>query len=254
VAKQNIYDDPDFFAGYRNLRDNLVALHENVVQPMLPGILPGLEGKRVVDLGCGEGFFCRQAREKGAVHVIGIDPSERMLEVARERTADPEIEYIQAFAEDALVAPESVDVVVSILALHYVANHEQVLRAVAQWLVAGGIFVLIVEHPVSTAQDPWVGYTMDGDVETAWLLSNYFDEGKREQEWYIPGVVKYHRKTDTTVNALIGAGFEIEYLSEPAPTKEVVEEHPRSRGDLIRPGLLGVRARKGPAPHSANPS
>jgi SAM-dependent methyltransferase len=253
MARQNIYDDPEFFAGYRNLRDNLVALHENVVQPMLLGIVPDLHGKEVVDLGCGEGFFCRLARSQGAAHVTGIDPSEKMLAVARDRTADDNITYVRAFAEDAEIAPGTVDVVVSILALHYVADFDEVVASVCDWLRPDGEFVAIVEHPVATASDPWEGYTMDGDKETAWILTHYFDEGIREQEWYIPGVIKYHRRLDTMVNSLIAHGLAIEQLAEPCPAPEIVEEHPRSRGDSIRPGVLGIRARKPPA-RFANPS
>jgi SAM-dependent methyltransferase len=244
MAKQNVYDDPEFFAGYRNLRDNLVGLHENVIQTMLPEIVPDLDGNRVVDLGCGEGFFCRFARLQGAAHVTGIDPSEKMLAAARERTEDDGITYIQAFAEEAEVEPETIDVVVSILALHYVEDFDGALTSVRDWLVPGGRFVMIVEHPVATAPDPGSGYTMKGDAEEAWLLTDYFDEGVREQEWYVPGVIKYHRKLATMVNSLIGLGFLIERVSEPSPTPEVVAEHPRSRGDSIRPGVLGIRARK----------
>jgi SAM-dependent methyltransferase len=244
VAKQNVYDNPDFFAGYRNLRDNLVALHENVIQPMVPAIVPDAAGKRVVDLGCGEGFYCRIARAQGARHVVGIDPSEKMLAVAAERTDDDGITYVQAFAEDAQVAPSSADLVVSILALHYVEDFDGVVASVWEWLRPRGEFVLIVEHPVATAPDPSAGYTMSGEIEQAWLLSGYFDEGKREAEWYIPGVIKYHRRIDTMINALIRQGFRIEQMLEPTPSREVAAEHPRSRGDTVRPGVLGVRVRK----------
>lgn len=253
MARQNIYDDPQFFAGYRNLRDNLVALHENVIQPMLPVIVPDARGKRVVDLGCGEGFYCRIARDQGAAHVIGVDPSEKMLAVARERTPGEGIEYIQAFAEDAHLEPNAADLVVSILALHYVEDFDGVLTSVWTWLRSGGEFVMIVEHPVMTAPDPWEGFAMDGEDERAWLLTHYFDEGRREMEWYIPGVIKYHRRMDTMVNALIAHGFAIEQMLEPTPTRKVAAQHRRSRGDLIRPGVLGVRVVK-PDFHFANPS
>jgi SAM-dependent methyltransferase len=176
-----------------------------------------------------------------------------MLSVARERTADDNITYIQAFAEDAEVAPETVDVVVSILALHYVADFDGVVASVRDWLKPEGEFVAIVEHPVATASDPWEGYTMDGDEEIAWLLTHYFEEGRREREWYVPGVIKYHRRLDTIVNSLIRHGLVIEQLAEPCPRPEVVAEHPRSRGDSIRPGILGIRARK-PTPRFANPA
>lgn len=254
MAKQNVYDDPDFFAGYRNLRENLVALHENVIQPMVPVIVPNAAGKRVVDLGCGEGFYCRIARDQGASHVLGIDPSEKMLTVAKERTSGDGIEYVQAFAEDAQVEPGSADLVVTILTLHYVEDFVGVVRSVWNWLKRPGEFVMIVEHPVATAPDPWQGYTtVEGGVEQAWLLTHYFDEGEREVEWYIPGVIKYHRRIDTMINVLIAEGFVIEQVLEPTPSSQVVVEHPRSRGDRIRPGVLGVRALK-PAVHFANPS
>lgn len=244
MARQNVYDDPEFFAGYRNLRDNLIALHENVIQPMVPAIIPNAAARRVVDLGCGEGFYCRIARDQGAAYVLGIDPSEKMLAVARQRTTGDGIEYEQAFAEDAEVESDSTDLVVSILALHYVEDLESVLQSIWNWLRREGEFVMIVEHPVATAPDPWEGYTMDGDEEQAWLLTHYFDEGERRVEWYIPGVIKYHRRIDTMANALIKQGFVIEQVLEPTPTPEVVAEHPRSRGDSIRPGVLGIRVRK----------
>ena len=254
VARQNVYDNPDFFAGYRNLRENLVALHENVIQPMVPVIVPNAAQKRVVDLGCGEGFYCRLARDQGATHVLGVDPSEKMLAVARERAGGDGIEYVQAFAEDAQVELGSVDLVVTILALHYVEDFIGVVGSVWNWLKRPGEFVMIVEHPVATAPNPGEGYTTDeGGVEQAWLLTVYFHEGAREVEWYIPGVIKYHRRIDTMLNALIGQGFVIEQVLEPTPSPQAVAEHPRSLGDSIRPSVLGVRASK-PAAHFANPS
>jgi SAM-dependent methyltransferase len=154
MTRQNVYDNPEFFAGYRNLRDNLIALHENVIQPMIPVIVPNAAGKRVVDLGCGEGFYCRIARGQGAAHVVGVDPSEKMLAVARERTTGPGIDYVRAFAEDAHIEQGSVDLVVTILALHYIEDFSGVVRSVWTWLRPGGEFVMIVEHPVATAPDP----------------------------------------------------------------------------------------------------
>jgi SAM-dependent methyltransferase len=247
MARQNIYDDPAFFDGYRNLRENLIGLHENVIRPMLPTLVPALAGQRVVDLGCGEGWFCRIAMTQGAASVIGIDPSERMLELARERTTDRSISYARAFAEDAQVPAESVDVVVSILALHYVADFARVVESIARWLVPGGVFVAVVEHPVATSQDPHDGFTMEGDVKVAWPVNHYFDEGERKTEWYVDGVVKYHRRVDTTLNTIIAAGLEIMRVSEPAPTKEDACKHARSRGGVISPDVLGIRARKKPS-------
>src|SRR5215472_6067485 len=91
---QNIYDDPKFFEGYERLRQSRAGLNEVLEQPALRSVLPAsLAGMRVLDLGCGFGDFAREARREGALLVVGIDPSRRMLERAIALTQDPAIEY-----------------------------------------------------------------------------------------------------------------------------------------------------------------
>jgi SAM-dependent methyltransferase len=239
-----VYDDPTFFAAYRDLRDKGVGLHETVLASALRDLLPDLGGRRVVDLGCGDGFLCRLARRLGAADVVGIDPSERMLALAAERTDDAQITYVRAFAEDAERPDHSADVVGSLLALHYVEDFACVVENVARWLVPGGVFVFVVEHPVATAPKPRDEFLLADEVEVAWPLHHYFDEGVREHDWLVPGVVRYHRPLATLLNACLDAGFAIERLAEPAPAPETVARNPRSRGDVIRPSVLGVRARR----------
>lgn len=119
--RQNLYDDPRFFTEYARMRGQTRGLHELLILPCLPDLVPDLAGKRVLDLGCGDGWFCRYAADAGARSVIGVDPSVRMLAQARERTNDARISYVNSFVEDVAFADASADVVVSILALHYVA-------------------------------------------------------------------------------------------------------------------------------------
>src|SRR5262249_3005936 len=150
--RQNVYDDPRFFGEYARMREQARGLHEAVVVPALPDLLPDLTGKRGVDLGCGDGWFCRYAAAAGARAVVGVASSEGMLEVCRERTGDIRISYVRAFAEEVEFPAASVDVVVSVLALHYVADLDPVLAAIAGWLDCRGSFVKIVEHPIFTSE------------------------------------------------------------------------------------------------------
>ncbi|MGH8430161.1 MAG: class I SAM-dependent methyltransferase, partial [Solimonas sp.] len=83
---QNIYDDDAFFAGYSKLPRSVDGLDAAPEWPALQAMLPALEGRHVIDLGCGFGWFCRLAREAGAAHVLGLDVSENMLARARETT------------------------------------------------------------------------------------------------------------------------------------------------------------------------
>lgn len=60
---QNIYDDPDFFAGYKQLRTQGTGLNDVLELPALLSLLPTtLKDLRVLYLGCGSGDFARKAR------------------------------------------------------------------------------------------------------------------------------------------------------------------------------------------------
>jgi SAM-dependent methyltransferase len=149
---QNIYDDPDFFAGYAELRRTESGWNAAVEQPALQSLLPpSLQGIEVLDLGCGFGDLARFARRQGARHVTAVDISTRMLAVARAATVDGQIEYIEAAIETFDMGVGAFDLVVSSLALHYVENYGAVVEAVARALRPGSRFVFSVEHPIATA-------------------------------------------------------------------------------------------------------
>jgi SAM-dependent methyltransferase len=240
--RQNVYDDPRFFGEYARMRERARGLHEAVIVPWLPELLPDLTGKKVVDLRCGDGWFCRYAAGAGARAVVGVDPSSRMLELARERTSDVRISYRHAFAEDVEFPPASADVVVSILALHYVADLDPVLAGIAGWLDHGGALVEIVEHPIFTSQHERSGWMTVQGRHAAWPVSDYFDEGARTTTWFVDGVVRYHRTLATIVNAIRGVGLTIDQVAEPRSTPAAVESTPEWADELVRPAILGIRA------------
>jgi SAM-dependent methyltransferase len=135
MTTQNIYDDPDFFAGYAKLPRSEHGLGIVYEWPAFQRLLPAsLADNRVLDLGCGLGYFAREARARGARQVIGVDLSERMLEEARRRTDDAGIDYVRASLEEFATEPGSFDLVVSSLALHYIADYAGLARRVATWL------------------------------------------------------------------------------------------------------------------------
>src|SRR5580700_11438611 len=112
---QNIYDDPQFFEGYGRLPRSVEGLDGAPEWPALRALLPDLYGRKVLDLGCGYGWFCRWAREAGAAKVVGIDVSEKMLARARADTRDGAITYERADLESVELPPEAFDLVYSSL-------------------------------------------------------------------------------------------------------------------------------------------
>ena len=69
-------------------------------------------------------------------------------------------------------------------------------------------------------------------------------EGERRTDWFAKGVLKHHRTLGTTLNTLIGAGFELRRVEEFAPTREQIEQLPELAEELERPMMLLVAARK----------
>jgi SAM-dependent methyltransferase len=227
------------------MRGRRTGLHEAVVEPSLPRLLPDLAGKRVVDRGCGDGWLCRYAVERGAASAVGVDGSARMLELARARTSDARVEYVRADLEDVDLPARSYELVASVLALHYLLDLEPLVRRAAAWLVPGGAFVAIVEHPMTTAQLPKRGWLVEDGRHVAWPVDHYTDEGPRAETWFVDGVVKVHRTVSTILGAFLSAGLLIDRVDEPRPPEAVLAAHPEHRDELIRPSLLAVRAVRG---------
>ncbi len=245
--KQNIYDNPDFFAGYAALRRHEGGLNAALEWPALHSLLPPLAGLAVLDLGCGFGKWSRLMREQGAASVVGIDISTRMLERARAENALGGITYLNRPIEDAAFDPESFDLVTSSLALHYVERFDLVCRNVARWLRPGGMFVLSVEHPIMTAHpDNLEGWCLDAaGTRRHWAVDHYRDEGVRHTRWFVDDVIKYHRTVETYVNSLLDSGLAIARLLEPEGTPEFVRGRPELLDERRRPPFLLMAARKG---------
>ena len=248
-APQNIYDNPDFFTGYARLRENPASANAVMVAPTLRALLPLLTGKRVVDLGCGTGGFCREALEEGAASAIGVDISERMLGVANADPVNPDTDNRLTYHRgslDSWVAPGlSAGVVVSVLALHYLPDVLPVWANVARALAPGGTFIFCVEHPVVTAQHSHEGWVRDASgAKRCWGMDDYFDEGERSGEWIVPGVRTYHRTLATYLNGVTNAGLLIEQIVEPCPDAETRATYSPFADQHRRPLFLFVRATK----------
>src|SRR6476646_6076294 len=119
---QNIYDDPNFFQGYSQLRRSREGLTGAPEWQVLREMLPPMQGLRVLDLACGFGAFSRWAREQAARGVVGVDLSEKMLNEARTRTSDTSVAYYLAEMENLGLTDASFDLIYSALALHYIQD------------------------------------------------------------------------------------------------------------------------------------
>ncbi|MBP1859109.1 class I SAM-dependent methyltransferase [Rhizobium herbae] len=239
---QNIYDNPDFFEGYSQLGRSVEGLDGAAEWASIRALLPDLKGRRVVDLGCGFGWFCRFAREQGAASVLGFDVSENMLARAR-ATSDGAISYAKADLEVLELPEDSFDLVYSSLAFHYIKDLDALLMRAHAALATGGHLVFSIEHPIYMAP-AYPRWSQDADGRATWPVNGYLEEGPRTTDWLAKGVVKQHRTIGTLLNILIGLGFTLLHVEEWGPSSEQVAAHPEWAVERERPMFLLVSARK----------
>lgn len=243
AKSQNIYDNQDFFDGYKKLRNNEFSANNLEEKPVLFSLSPELTGKAVLDLGCGYGENCAEFKARGASRVLGVDISEKMLAIAAYE--NPDIEFIRADMSDLSFVKENYDVVFSSLAVHYIEDFSAFVKGVYDLLNPGGFFIFSQEHPLTTAPISGASWARDDDGNILhYKLTDYSRSGFRSTKWIVEGVEKYHRRFSDIVNSLCAAGFTIEKMIETVPTPEILEIDKRWEKDFHKPNFLLIKAKK----------
>ncbi len=237
----NPYDTDELFSEYSKMGRSVCGLSAAGEWSQMERLLTDLKGKEVLDLGCGYGWHARYAVEQGAIHVIGIDGSQKMLDKAMELTNDTRIEYKLEDMEMYQPAENEFDIVISNLALHYISDLEKIYEKVYQALKNGGYFVFNIEHPVFTSGCNQ--QFIEDNGTKLWPIDNYFIEEKRTTIFLGKEVVKYHHTLTTILNCLIKCGFRIDAIEEVQPDKKTIEAN-GWWDELKRPMMLLVKAHK----------
>lgn len=232
----NHYDNPEFFAAYAQMYRSQVGLVGAGEWHQLQPLFPDVQGKDVLDLGCGYGWHCKYAADMGARRVTGIDLSEKMIAEAQKRNSHERIDYHVASLLDWNYQPSAYDVVVSNLVLHYVEDLDVVYHRIYEMLRPGGVFLMNIEHPTFTA-----GVNQQFSVDGTWPVDNYYYPGLRQTDFLGHRIIKYHHTLTQILGGLIKAGFSLEAVEEAMPPEEWREIMPE---EMRRPMMLLVKAAK----------
>lgn len=240
---KNLYDADDFFTAYAQMPRSREGLSAAGEWHQLEPLFPPLTGKTVLDLGCGYGWHCKYAADRGADSVLGIDQSQRMIREAMERNADPRIAYRVCDLQDFDYPVDAYDLVISNLVLHYVPELDPIFEKVYRTLKPGGTFLFNIEHPVFTAgvRQEWL--LDENGVPTAWPIDDYFYPGPRETVFFCRPVLKYHHTLTQILMGLRRAGFTLDHVEEAQPSPEMLAL-PGMADEMRRPMMLLVRAIK----------
>lgn len=227
---------------------NTIPLRVHVEAHTFFEMLGGVEGKRVLDLACGEGLYSRELMKRGASSVVGVDISEVM--VAKAKQAEEELRQgIEYLVHDVASLPElgSFDAVSAVYLLHYAPSRTRLLemcRSTRAALKPGGTFVTLSANP---------DFSLDKPNVTAHGLTLKFEPPLKdgdviEAEVHIgPGIKfeTFHWSRATHEWALREAGLvNIEWIA-PTVSAEGLEKFGAEHWAdyLDNPHLMGIRCR-----------
>jgi SAM-dependent methyltransferase len=211
------FDDDAIFNTYMARRSRPDNPNDTLEKPVIFELVGDLTNQRILDLGCGDATFGREALAHGCQSYLGIEGSRHMIENAQKNLAGTPGQVVLATLEAWDYPAATFDLVVSRLVLHYIKEVDTVFTKVYQTLVAGGRFVFSVEHPVITSCDRgWLGKGPRQD----WLVDDYFQAGRRLTSWMGGQVVKYHRTVEHYFVGLQRAGFAVESIREAEPQRQ----------------------------------
>ncbi len=171
---------------------------------------------RALDVGCGEGRFCRIMRGLG-VTPTGVDPTVALID--RARVLDPDGDYRVGRAEALEFADGAFDLVVSYLSLIDIPDIRIAIPEMARVLRSGGRLLIANLTSFNTAglgED--LGSSFGADGSYRFSLDGYLDERPQWVEWSGIRIVNWHRPLETYMSLLIEQGLILTYFAEPAPT------------------------------------
>jgi SAM-dependent methyltransferase len=180
--------------------------------PMLERVRAG-RFTTALDVGCGEGRFCRMLQPLG-IETVGIDPTEQLLRHARQQ--DPTGDYRLGRAEALAFPDRAFGLVVSYLTLIDIPDITKAIAEMARVLKPGGSLLIANLTSFNTAGPP-SGWTASADGTRRFEIDRYMDERTEWIEWKGVRIQNWHRPLSTYMRLLLDQGLVLRYFDEPMP-------------------------------------
>lgn len=211
------------------------------------GLLGQLSEKRVLEIGCGSGHSLAYLARQGAAELWGIDLSPVQIDLARSYLAEQEISaqlFVSPMEANPGLPTDYFDLVVSIYALGWSTDLGATFSLIHSYLKPGGVLIFSWEHPVYSRLEYESGQYV---VKRSYHAENPVIH----PAWNGVEIVIHERKLSTFINAVIGAGLQIEQLVEPEFEPTLANDNNQSperwysvpRAQLV-PTTFIVKARK----------
>jgi ubiquinone/menaquinone biosynthesis C-methylase UbiE len=197
-------DHYDSFAENYSTENETSLFNAYYERPAMIDLAGDVNGRRVLDAGCGSGPLSAALRAKGAI-VTGFDSSPAMVKLARRRLGEDAELHVADLSQPLPFADGAFDDVVASLVLHYLRDWTAPLAELRRVLKPGGRLILSVNHPiVYKLFDPSADY---------FAITQYSDEFTFNGQSAV--LTNWHRPLHAMTDAFTGAGFRISVISEP---------------------------------------
>lgn len=205
-------------------------------------LLGDVTGKKMLEIGCGNGSSLEYNGRRKAGELWGVDISENQLKLARKKLEDSGLSarlICSPMERECDIPKAYFDFVYSIYAIGWTTDLEGTFCKIASYLKKDGVFIFSWTHPFHKCMN------LQGD--TFVLEKSYFDDA-----WYpVPleegELLLCNRKLSTYVNALIHAGFVLERMVEEtdeAFIKEQGDDSVFAKKAQMYPVTFVIKARK----------
>ncbi len=183
-----------------------------VLDPLMLPLALSRAPQSALDVGCGEGRFCRMLAARG-VQTTGLDPTPSLIAAARQR--DPGGAYVEAGGEALPFADAHFDLVVSYLSLIDIPDFEAAIAEMARVLKPGGALLIANLNGFNTAgaERGWLWDAAGGLI--AYPVDHYLEPRAIWTEWRGINIQNHHRPLSAYMQALLGAGLRLTHFAEP---------------------------------------
>jgi ubiquinone/menaquinone biosynthesis C-methylase UbiE len=223
-AEHAVANDYDSFAEAYAAETESNLLNGYYARPAILDLAGDVAGRRILDVGCGAGPLLAALRDRGAI-VTGIDPSAKMLELARQRLGEDVALHRAGLGMAPLPFSDGAfDDAIVCLVLHYLEDWKAPLAELRRVLAPGGRLIVAVNHPF--------GYKLQ------YPDADYFAPREYSEEYTFSGqnavLTYWHRPLHAMTAAFTGAGFRIAVISEPPTAPGARERFPEVFAEVFR--------------------
>lgn len=174
--------------------------------PALLKLLGDINGKNILDMGCGLGMHAKEFIKKGAI-VTGYDASDKMVKLAKSQCKGKGT-FLRATHETVSFNTNTFDICNASYSINYCKELNGIFSSVNNWLKPNGIFTFSIPHVI-------------------WLLtrSKNMDYSKTHKIWikissYDIEIFNYYHTLDEFIQLINNNGFKILHLIESTLSKK----------------------------------